>query len=220
MGDLIRIYINPKENLKQIKEKPLSYSSLISKFLLPFSFLPVLGYLIGFTVLKSNYLSSINQFIDLLKSDPKADLSTIEYMNKILLMLQSSDYSKIFIFLGIVWLFEIFKPIFLSALVFFFGKSFGGDNDPLKVFNLGVISLIPVWIAGLSYMVNSPVNAFLLFLASFYMFYLIFIGSEKILSIPSENSKNFQFIIVIVIFYVILSGIIGMFQTYLIRSLL
>jgi len=219
LESLLKIYLNPKENLKQIKEKPLSYSNLIL-LLIPFSLFPVIGYLIGFTVLRSNYISSINQFIDLLKADPKADPSTIEYMNKILNMLQSSDYSKMFIFLGIVWLFEIFKPIFISALVFFFGKSFGGEEDPLKVFNLVGVSIIPVWVAGLSYMVNSPVNAFLMFLSSFYMFYLIFIGSEKVLNVPSENSKNFQFIIVIVIFYVILSGIIGMFQTYLIRSLL
>lgn len=90
----------------------------------------------------------------------------------------------------------------------------------MKVFNLVGVSIIPVWVAGLSYMVNSPVNAFLMFLSSFYMFYLIFIGSEKVLNVPSENSKNFQFIIVIVIFYVILSGIIGMLQTNLIKSLL
>ena len=52
------------------------------------------------------------------------------------------------------------------------------------------------------------------------MFYLIFIGSEKILKVPSENSKNFQFIVVLIIFYVILSGILGMFQTKLIQMLI
>ncbi|WP_297888743.1 YIP1 family protein [Sulfurihydrogenibium sp.] len=220
MESLIKIYLNPKENLKQIKDNPKSYKEMFFKYILPFSTLPVLGYLIGFTVLKSTYISSINQFLDLLKSDPKADPSTVEYMNKILGMLQSSDFTKISLFLIIVWLFEMFKPIFLTGLVYFFGKSFGGEDNPLKAFNLVVIAVIPVWLAGLSYMVNSPVNAFLMFLSSFYMFYIIFIGADKVLGIPSENSKNFQFIVVIVIFYVILSGIIGMLQTHLIRSIL
>jgi hypothetical protein len=59
-----------------------------------------------------------------------------------------------------------------------------------------------------------------MFLSSFYMFYLIFVGAEKVLGIPSENSKNFQFILIIIIFYVILSGIIGLIQTNLIGRIL
>ncbi len=220
MESLIKIYLNPKENLKQIKDNPKSYGELFLKYILSFSFLTVLGYLIGFTILKNSYISSINQFLDLLKSDPKADPSTVEYMNKVLGMLQSSDFSKMLLFLAIVWIFEIFKPVFITGLVYFFGKAFGGEDNSLKAFNLVVIAIIPVWIAGISYMVNSPINAFLLFLASFYMFYLLFLGSDKVLGVPSENSKNFQFIVVVVIFYVILSGIIGMLQTYLIRSIL
>ncbi len=214
------IYFSPKSGIEKLNKEIKSYKELVLKYTIPFSLVPAVGYFIAFTLLKSNYISSINQFLDYVKNDPKADKSVMEYMNLILNMLQTSNYSKIFLFLAIVWLFEIFKPLFLTGIVYFFGKSFGGENNPLKVFNLVVLALIPVWVSEISYMINSPITTFLLFLSSFYMFYLIFIGAEKILKVPSENSKNFQFIIVTVIFYVILSGIIGMLQTKIIQSIL
>jgi len=215
---MLDIYLNPKKSMENLEIK--GYFEMFLKYILPFSFFPVLGYLIGFTVLKSNYVSSINQFLDMLKNDPKADKSTIDYMNLILNMLQNNDFNKILIFLLIVWIFEIFKPIFLTGLTYFFGKSFGGEDNPIKVFNLVVYAVIPVYISEITYMINSPLTAIALFLSSFYMFYLIFIGSEKILKVPSENSKNFQFIVVLIIFYVILSGILGMLQTKLIQMLI
>lgn len=212
------IYFFPKSGIEKLNKEIKSYKELVLKYIIPFSLVPVIGYLIGFTLLKSKYISSINQFLDYVKNDPKADKSVIEGMNLILNMLQTSNYSKMFLFLFIVWLFEIFKPIFLTGIVYFFGKSFGGENNPLKVFNLVVFALIPVWVSEISYMVNSPITAFLLYLSSFYMFYLIFIGAEKVLKIPSENSKNFQFTIVVIIFYIILSGIFGMYQTKIITQ--
>lgn len=215
---MLDIYLNPKKSMENLEIK--GYFEMFLKYILPFSFFPVLGYLIGFTVLKSNYVSSINQFLDMLKNDPKADKSTIDYMNLILNMLQNNDFNKILIFLLIVWIFEIFKPIFLTGLTYFFGKSFGGEDNPIKVFNLVAYAVIPVYISEITYMINSPLTAIALFLSSFYMFYLIFIGSEKILKVPSENSKNFQFIVVLIIFYVILSGILGMLQTKLIQMLI
>jgi hypothetical protein len=215
---MLDIYLNPKKSMENLEIK--GYFEMFLKYILPFSFFPVLGYLIGFTVLKSNYVSSINQFLDMLKNDPKADKSTIDYMNLILNMLQNNDFNKILIFLLIVWIFEIFKPIFLTGLTYFFGKSFGGEDNPIKVFNLVVYAVIPVYISEITYMINSPLTAIALFLSSFYMFYIIFIGSEKILKVPSENSKNFQFIVVLIIFYVILSGILGMLQTKLIQMLI
>ena len=215
---MLDIYINPKKSIENLEIK--GYFEMFLKYISPFSFFPVLGYLIGFTVLKSNYISSIIQFLDMLKNDPKADKSTIDYMNLILNMLQNNDFNKILIFLLIVWIFEIFKPIFLTGLTYFFGKSFGGEDNPLKAFNLVVYAVIPVYISEITYMINSPLTAIALFLSSFYMFYLIFIGSEKILKVPSENSKNFQFIVVLVIFYVILSGILGILQTKLIQMLI
>jgi hypothetical protein len=215
---MLDIYLNPKKSMENLEIK--GYFEMFLKYILPFSFFPVLGYLIGFTVLKSNYVSSIIQFLDMLKNDTKADKSTIDYMNLILNMLQNNDFNKILIFLLIVWVFEIFKPIFLTGLTYFFGKSFGGEDNPIKVFNLVVYAIIPVYISEITYMINSPLTAIVLFLSSFYMFYLIFIGSEKILKVPPENSKNFQFIVVLVIFYVILSGILGMLQTKLIQMLI
>ena len=215
---MLEIYLNPKKVLENLEIK--SYFQMFLKYALPFSFIPVIGYLIGFTILKSNYISAINQFLYMLKNDPKANNSTIDYMNAVLNMLQNNDFNKILIFLLIVWMFEIFKPIFLTGLTYFFAKSFGGEDNPLKVFNLIVYAVIPVYLSEIVYMINSPLTAVALFLSSFYMFYLVFVGIEKILKVPSENSKNFQFIVVLVIFYVILSGILGMFQAKIIYALI
>ena len=121
------------------------------KYVLPFSFFPVHGYLIGFTVLKSNYVSYINQFLDMLKNDPKAYKSTNDYMNLILNMLQNNDFNKILIFLLIVWIFDIF----FTGLTYFFGKSLGGEYNPIKVFNLVVYAVIPVYISEITHMINS-----------------------------------------------------------------
>jgi len=52
----------------------------------------------------------------------------------------------------------------------------------------------------------------MLFLGTFYTFYLVFIGAEKVLKIPSEDSKNFQFIIVAIILYLVISGVIGQIE--------
>ncbi|MEZ0322888.1 MAG: Yip1 family protein [Hydrogenothermaceae bacterium] len=221
MERFLKIYINPKENIAVLKDLNFSFWELWLKIVLPFSLLAPLGYLIGFTVLKSTYIHGINQFIDYLKNDPKADKGTIEYMNKILNMLSSDDFSKIFMFIGIIWIFELLRPVILNGIVFFFGRSFGSNIiNQRATFTLTVFSLIPTWIAGLFNMVNSPITTFIVFVATFYTYYLLFIGAEKVLNIPSENSKNFQFIIVVVIFHIIISGILGIVQTNIIQKIL
>lgn len=221
MERFIKLYLNPKENLKELERLDWSLKELILKVVLPFSLLSPLGYLIGFTLLKSNYISGINQFLDYLKNDPKADKETVEYMNKVLNMISTDDYNRILMFIGIIWIFELLRPVVLNAIVFFFSRSFGSQVlDQRKTFTLVSFALVPLWISGIFNMINSPITTFILFLSSFYTYYLIFIGGEKLLGIPSENSKNFQFIIVVVIFNLILSGILGILQTKIIHSIL
>lgn len=221
MDRFINIYLKPKEGIGLLNQLNWNYKDLILKIVLPFSVLSPLGYLIGFTLLKSYYINGINEFMEYLKADPKADKDNIEYMNQILNMLNSNDFGKIFVFIGVIWIFELLRPIVLNGIIFFFGRSFGGQiKDQKKTFTLTVFSLVPVWTAGIFNMSNSPFTTFVIFLASFYMYYLIFIGAEKVLGIPSENSKNFQFIIVVVIFNLIISGIFGMVQVNIIKSLI
>ncbi|MCX7738303.1 MAG: YIP1 family protein [Hydrogenothermaceae bacterium] len=221
MEKFLKIYLNPKENLKELERLNWSVKDLILRIVLPFSLFAPLGYLIGFTILKSNYISGITQFLDYLKEDQKADKGTVEYMNKVLNMLSSDDYNRIFMFIGIIWVFELLRPVILNGIVFFFGRSFGSQiTDQRKTFTLVSFSLIPLWISGIFNMVNSPITTFILFLSSFYTYYMIFIGAEKLLGILSENSKSFQFIIVVVIFNLIISGILGMLQTRIIQSIL
>lgn len=219
--DIWSIYLKPKSYIGIIKNLNWGYIDLLIKIVLPFSLLSPIGYLIGFTILKDYYIDGINNFLSYLKSDPKADKTTIEYMNQILNMLSINDFSKIFMFAIVVWVFELLRPVILGGIVFFFGRSFGSNiTDQKLTFSLTVFSLVPLWIAGIFNMINSPLTTFILFLASFYTYYLIFLGGEKVLNIPSENSKNFQFIIVVVIFNLIISGIIGILQTKILQSIL
>lgn len=219
MDRFLNIYLKPKEGILLLNQLNWGYREMILKVVLPFSLFAPLGYLIGFTLLKGYYIRGINEFIDFVKEDPKADKGTLEYMNQILSMLTTNDFNKILIFIGVIWLFELLRPLVINGIVFFFGRSFGGQfKDHKKTFTLTVFSLIPMWVAGIFNMINSPVTTFMIFLASFYTYYLIFIGAEKVLGIPSENSKNFQFIIVVIIFNLIISGIFGMLQTKIIQG--
>lgn len=221
MDKFLNIYLKPKEGIQLLNQLNWTYRDLIFKVVLPFSLLAPLGYFIGFTLLKTYYIKGINEFIDFLKADPKADKETLEYMNQILSMLTGNDFNKILMFVGVIWIFELLRPVVLNGIVFFFARSFGGQvTDQRKTFTLTVFSLVPIWIAGLFNMSNSPFTTFVIFLASFYTYYLIFIGAEKVLGIPSENSKNFQFIIVVVIFNLIISGILGMVQTEIIKKII
>lgn len=221
MDKFLNIYLKPKEGIVLLNQLNWTYKDLILKIVLPFSLFAPVGYLIGFTLLKAYYIKGINEFIDFLKADPKADKDTLEYMNQILGMLTSNDFNKILMFVGVIWIFELLRPVVLNSIVFFFGRSFGGKvEDQKKTLTLTVFSLVPIWAAGLFNMMNSPFTTFVVFLASFYTYYLIFIGAEKVLGIPSENSKNFQFIIVVVIFNLIISGILGMVQTEIIRKII
>lgn len=221
MDKFLNIYLKPKEGVGLLNQLNWGYKELLLKVVLPFSLFAPVGYLIGFTILKDYYIKGINEFIEFLKADPKADKETLEYMNQILNMLSDNEFSKIIVFIIVIWIFELLRPLILNGIVFFFARSFGGDvTNQKKTFTLTVFSLVPMWVAGVFNMMNSPVTTFLIFLASFYTFYLIFIGSEKILNIPSKNSKNFQFIIVVVIFNLIISGILGMVQTEIIKKLI
>lgn len=221
MDRFINIYLKPKEYISTINQLNWGYRELLLKVILPFSLFSPLGYLLGFTLLKGYYMEGINQFIDYLKNDPKADRADIDYMNKILNMLTSNDFEKILMFIGVIWIFELLRPVILNGIVFFFSRPFGSNvTDQKKTLSLTSFSLIPLWVSGIFNMVNTPITTFILFLASFYTYYLLFIGAEKVLGISSENSKNFQFIIAVAIFNIIVSGIFGILQTKIIYSIL
>jgi len=216
--DILPFYLKPKELPDKINQIDISSKDLFIKVVIPFALIPVIGYLIGFTILKGLYISSIDNFLKEYTTNKELQ-DTVRYMKALKNILVENNYSKIFIMLGITWIFEIIRPIILYSIVYFFAGSFGGDKDINKAFKVSVFSLIPMWIAGIFYMINSPITMIVMFLATFYAFYIIFLSSDKILNIPTENSKNFQFIIVLIIFYLIISGLIGMFETKLIKSL-
>lgn len=127
--------------------------------------------------------------------------------------LQDNDITQELLMMITTYGFELFKPVVLTAIIFFLAPAFGGIKDPVKSFTVATFALIPSWVAGIFYIMNSPISMFVIFIGMFYTFYLVFIGGEKVLGIPSEKSKNFQFIIVVVILYLVISGIVGQVET-------
>ncbi len=203
------LYFKPKQGWEKLAKENFTIKELYLKFVLIFAFIPAFSHFIGFTVFKSVYIRGIQDFLQIAEKDSQQNPQTIEYMKALLKALQDSDLTKEILIMLVTYGFELFKPVVLASIIFFLAGAFGGLKDLNKAYTVAVFALIPSWAAGAFYAVNSPISMFVLFLASFYTFYLVFIGGEKVLKIPTEGSKHFQFIILVVIFYLILSGIIG-----------
>jgi hypothetical protein len=184
------------------------------------SLLPPLGHFLGFTVFKGQYINSIQSFLDIAKKDPEQSQKTVEYMQALLKALTDGSLNTEIMIAVVTWIFEMFKPFVLAGIIFFLAGAFKGERDFNKAFLISVYSLIPTWIAGLFYIVNSPLTMIVLFSASFYSFYLIFTAAENVLKIPAEGSKHFQFIILVILLYIVLSGIIGQVETTITYNLL
>ncbi len=214
------VLYKPKEGWERLTKKNFKVKDLYLFVVLWFSFLPPLGHFLGFTVFKGQYISSIQSFLEMAKQDPEQSPKTVEYMEALLRALSDNNVNTEIIVAIVTWIFEAFKPLVLAGIIFFLSGAFKGVRDFDKAFLIAVYSLIPTWIAGLFYIINSPLTMLVLFSASFYSFYLIFMGAEKVLKIPTEGSKHFQFIILVILLYLIISGIIGQVETTITYNIL
>ncbi len=213
------LYLNPKEGWEKVLEKKLTIRELFFRVVIPFALIPPIGHLIGFTILKNQYIESIKNFIQQFEGKEE-QAKSVEYMKALLRTLTDSDMSREFSIAVVTYGFEMIKPFILAGLIFFLAGAFGGEKNPDKAFSVAVYSLIPTWVAGIMYMLNTPITMIILFLANFYTFYLVFTAGEKVLKIPTEGSKHFQFIIVLIILYLILSGLIGYVESTISFSIL
>ena len=206
------LYFKPKEGWEKLKNENFTIKELYLKIALIFAFIPAISHFVGFTIFKSAYIQGIQDFLQTHENDEQVQ-RTVEYMKALLKTLQDNDLTKEIMITLITYGFELFKPVVLAILIMFLSGAFGGDKRPEKAFTVAIFSLVPAWAAGVFYAINSALSMFILFLASFYTFYLVFIAGEKVLNIPSETSKNFQFVLLVVILYLIISGIIGMLES-------
>ncbi len=206
------LYLNPKDGWEKISQKTYTIKEVFVKVVVIFALIPPIGHLIGFTILKDFYIKAIKDFIQQWEGKQE-QAQTVEYMKALLKMLSDSDMTKEFMIAATTYGFELLKPFVLAGLIFFLAGAFGGEKNPDKAFTVAVYSLVPTWIAGIFYMINHPITMIVLFLANFYTFYLVFTAGEKVLKIPTEGSKHFQFIIVLIILYLILSGLIGYIES-------
>ncbi len=204
----LNLYLNPKEGWENIVKEKLTIRELFLKIVIPFALIPPIGHLIGFTVLKNHYVAAIKNFIQQFEGNKEQEKS-VEYMKALLKMLTDNDMTKEFTIAAVTYGFELLKPFVLAALIFFLAGAFSGEKNPERAFTVAVYSLIPTWVAGIFYMINNPITMIVLFLANFYTFYLVFTAGEKVLKVPTEGSKHFQFIIILIILYLIISGLIG-----------
>lgn len=206
------LYFKPKEAWEKLGKENFSIKELYLKIALIFAFIPAISHFVGFAIFKNAYIQGIQDFLQTHEQDEQIQ-RTVEYMKALLKTLQDNDLTKEITIMFITYGFEFFKPVVLAILIMFLSGAFGGDKRPEKAVTVAIFSLVPAWAAGVFYAVNSALSMFILFLASFYTFFLVFIAGEKVLKIPSEGSKNFQFILLVVILYLILSGIIGMLES-------
>jgi len=214
------VFYKPKEGWEKLAQKDFKLKDLYLFVVVWFSLLPPIGHFLGFTVFKGQYIASIQSFLEIAKKDPEQSPKTVEYMEALLRALTDSNINAEVMVAVVTWIFEMFKPLVLAAIIFFLSGAFKGIKDFDKAFLIAVYSLIPTWIAGLFYVVNSPLTMIIIFSASFYSFYLIFMAAEKVLKIPTEGSKHFQFIILVILLYLVLSGFIGQVETTITYNLL
>ncbi len=207
------LYFKPKQGWEKLANEKFTIKELYLKFAVVFAFIPAVSHFVGFTLFKNVYIQGIQDFLQMAEKDSQQSPQTIEYMKALLKTLQDNDLTKEILVMLTTYGFELFKPVVLAGIIMFLAGAFGGEKDINKSFTASIFALIPQWAAGVFYAVNSPISMFILFLASFYTFYLVFIAAEKVLKLPSEGSKSFQFIILVVIFYLILSGIIGYLES-------
>ncbi len=206
------LYIKPKEGWEKLAKEKFTIKDLYLKVILIFAFIPAVSHFIGFVVFRDYYVQAIKDFLQMAEKDPEQPKRTVEYMKALMAELMDNDITQELMIMFVTYGFELFKPVVLMAVIFFLSPAFGGIKDPDKAFTVSTFALVPTWAAGAFYVMNSPLTMFVIFLGSFYSFYLIFIGGEKVLGIPSEKSKNFQFIIVVIILYIVISGIIGQIE--------
>ncbi len=207
------LYIKPKETWDRLAEEKYTIPQLYAKLVIIFAFIPAVSHFIGFVIFRDYYVSAIKKFLENAEKDPDQPKRTIEYMKVLMAELMDSDITQEFLMMVTIYGFELLKPLVFTIIILFLSPAFGGIKDPEKSFTVAAFALVPSWITGIFYVVNSPISMFMTFLGMFYTFYLIFIGAEKVLRIPSENSKNFQFIIVVVILYLVISGVVGFVET-------
>ncbi len=207
------LYIKPKETWGKLAEEKYTIPQLYAKLVILFAFIPAVSHFIGFVVFRDYYVSAIKKFLETAEKDPEQPKRTIEYMKALMAELLDNDITQEFLMMVTIYGFELLKPLVFTVIILFLSPAFNGIKDPEKSFTVAAFALVPSWITGVFYVVNSPISMFMTFLGMFYTFYLIFIGAEKVLNIPSENSKNFQFIIVVVILYLVLSGVVGFVET-------
>jgi len=207
LQDFLDLYIRPRIGWKKLAEKNFTIPELYLKYVVFFAFIPVLGHALGFTIFKDLYIS--DALIEQLKNDPKAHMQ-LNLVLKFKEIIESGNIAKQLMILGIYYILELIRPAVYAVLVFFIGGSFGGLKDPDKAFTVAVFSLIPFWIVGIfNFAYSSIFLAIIVYLATFYMYYLTYIGGETVLKIPRENSRSFQFIIIFIILYTVISLTLG-----------
>ncbi len=205
----LEIYLSPRKGWEKLSKKRFTIPELYFKYIIFFAFIPIIGHALGMTIFKDMYLP--NELIEFLKKDPNAQ-TQLTFVLKLKEIIDNGDIGKEIIILAIYYILELVRPAIYTALVFFLGGSFGGEKNPEKAFTIATFSLIPFWISGIIYFINnSNINAIFMFLSTFYMYYLTYVGAETLLKIPKENSKSFQFIIIFVILYTIISITLGAF---------
>ena len=216
---VIEILINPKKgwaNLTNYCDRDLIDLKEIDKykpiyFLIPiFAMIPALAHFLGMTVFKDLYFSE-----EILKLNQQQNNNeALIYLKQ---LLNENDIVKISIRAFIYYIFEMLRPFIFAVIIFFLASAFGGTRNPYRALAVAVISLIPFWVGSITYIFfagkYSIITAIVMFVASFYTLYITYTSGRNFLCIEDDvnNTKSFQFIIVVAILFLIINGIFGIF---------
>jgi hypothetical protein len=114
--------------------------------------------------------------------------------------------------IGTALIYAILTYVFTLATVYVFGivinalaPTFSSKADAVNAMKLAVYSMTPVWVAGVLHII--PFLSILVLLASFYAFYVLYLGfNSPLMGTPKD--KIVGYLLVSIVIYIVLMGVI------------
>ena len=118
--------------------------------------------------------------------------------------------------IGTAFIYAILTYVFTLVTVYVFGivinalaPTFSSKVDAVNAMKLAVFCMTPVWVAGVLHIV--PLLSILVLLASFYAFYVLYLGfNSPLMGTPKD--KVVGYLLVSIVIYIVLMGVIMIFM--------
>jgi hypothetical protein len=172
------ILISPKTEWEKIKSEPAGIAQVFTGYAIPLSLIPAVFGFLGLAVIGVSL----------------GILGSYHIPFGIALV-----WGVVYFVLGLVGLYVF--ALIINALA----SSFGSKPDMVKAFKLVVYSMTPAWIAGVLNIF--PVIKILVFLASLYGLYILYLGFTPMMETPKD--KVVVYLIVAIVIDIVIFFVIG-----------